>query len=58
MAKTGYNNCNRFSDYLVKDKKLSFREAYKVSSKIVNYAENKKNLDDLTLNEIKRFYKK
>ena len=43
---------------LVKDEKLSFREAYKISSKIVNYAEkNKKNLDELTLNEIKKFYK-
>jgi argininosuccinate lyase len=59
MAKTGYTTATDFADYLVKDKKLSFREAYKVSSKIVNYAEkNKKNLDDLTLNEIKRFYKK
>ena len=57
MAKTGYTTATDFADYLVKDKKLSFREAYKVSSKIVNYAEkNKKNLDDLTLNEIKKFY--
>ena len=58
MAKTGYTTATDFADYLVKDKKLSFREAYKVSSKIVNYAEkNKKNLDDLTLNEIKKFYR-
>ena len=57
MAKTGYTTATDFADYLVKDKKLSFREAYKVSSKIVNYAEkNKKNLDELTLNEIKKFY--
>ena len=42
----------------MKDKKLFFREAYKISSKIVNYAEkNKKNLDDLTLDEVKNFHK-
>ncbi len=58
MAKTGYTTATDFADYLVKDKKLSFREAYKISSKIVNYAEkNKKNLDELTFNEIKKFYK-
>ncbi len=58
MAKSGYTTATHFADYLVKDKKLSFREAYKISSKIVNYAEiNKKNLDELSLNEIKKFYK-
>ena len=58
MAKTGYTTATDFADHLVKDKKLSFREAYKISSKIVNYAEkNKKNLDELTLNELKKFYK-
>ena len=58
MAKTGYTTATDFADYLVRDKKISFREAYNISSKIVNYAEkNKKNLDDLTLNEIKKFYK-
>ena len=40
------------------DRKLSFREAYKISSKIVNYAERKKkNLDKLTLEEIRKFHK-
>ena len=58
MAKSGYTTATDFADYLVKDKKLSFREAYKISSKIVNYAEiKKKNLDELSLNEIKKFYK-
>ena len=57
MAKTGYTTATDFADYLVKDKKLSFREAYKISSKVVNFAEkNKKNLDELTLNEIKKFH--
>ena len=58
MAKTGFTTATDLADYLVKDKKLSFREAYKISSKLVNYAEkNKKKLDELTLTEIKKFYK-
>ena len=58
MAKTGYTTSTDFADYLVKDKKLSFREAYKISSKLVNYAEkNKKTLDRLGLEEIRKFYK-
>ena len=57
MAKSGYTTATDFADYLVKEKNLSFREAYKISSKIVNYRKNGKNLDELTLNEIKRFYK-
>ena len=39
MAKSGYTTATDFADYLVKEKNLSFREAYKISSKIVNYAE-------------------
>ena len=42
MAKTGYTTATDFADFLVKVKKLSFREAYKISSKIVNYAEKNK----------------
>ena len=58
MAGTGYTTSTDFADFLVKDKKLSFREAYKISSKIVNFAEkNKKNLDELTLDEVKKFFK-
>ena len=58
MAKNGYTTATDFADFLVKDKKLSFREAYKISSKIVNYAEkNKKHLDELSLIEIKKFHK-
>ena len=58
MAKTGHTTATDFADYLVKDKKLSFRDAYKISSKVVNFAEkNKKNLDELTLNEIQKFHK-
>ena len=58
MAGTGYTTSTDFADFLVKDKKLSFREAYKISSKIVNFADkNKKNLDELTLDEVKKFFK-
>ena len=53
MAKTGYTTATDF-DYLVK--KNYPLEMYK-SSKIVNYAEKKKNLDELTLDEVKKFYK-
>ncbi len=58
MALNGYTTATDFADYLVKERKMTFREAYNVSSKLVNYAEkNKKTLDELSLNEIKRFYK-
>ena len=58
MANKGYTTATDFADYLVKVKKLSFRESYAISSKLVNFAEkNKKMLSDLTLEEIKKFYK-
>ena len=58
MANEGYTTATDFADYLVKDKNLTFREAYGISSKLVNYAEkNNKSLDQLSLNELKRFYK-
>ena len=58
MANKGYTTATDFADYLVKEKKLSFREAYKISSKIVNYAEkNNKTLDNISIEELKKFYK-
>jgi len=58
MASKGYTTATDFADYLVKVKKLSFRESYTISSKLVNFAEkNKKMLSDLTLEEIKKIYK-
>ena len=58
MAREGYTTATDFADYLVKNKSLSFRDAYKVSSKVVNYAEKKqKNLDELSLDEVKKFKK-
>ena len=58
MANQGYTTATDFADYLVKNKSLSFREAYAISAKLVNYAEkNKKMLSELNLDEIKKFYK-
>jgi argininosuccinate lyase len=58
IAEQGYTTATDFADYLVKSKNLSFREAYAISAKLVNYAEkNKKMLSELNLEEIKKFYK-
>ena len=58
MANKGYTTATDFADYLVKVKKLSFRESYTISSKLVNFAEkSKKLLSELTLEEIKKVYK-
>ena len=58
MASQGYTTATDFADYLVKNKNLSFRESYAISAKLVNYAEkNKKMLSELSLEEIKKFYK-
>ena len=58
MANKGYTTATDFADYLVKEKKLSFRESYTISSKLVNFAEkNKKNLSELSLEEVKKIYK-
>lgn len=58
MANEGYTTATDFADYLVKEKKLTFRESYGIASNLVNYAEkNNKNLDQLTIIELKKFYK-
>ena len=44
MANEGYTTATDFADYLVKEKKLTFREAYIISAKLVNYAEKKKKI--------------
>ena len=55
LANEGYTTATDFADYLVKNKTLSFREAYKISAKLVNYAEKKeKKLNQLNLAEIKK----
>jgi argininosuccinate lyase len=58
MANQGHTTATDFADYLVKNKSLSFRESYAISAKLVNFAEkNKKLLSELSLEEVKKFYK-
>ena len=58
MANEGYTTATDFADYLVKEKKLTFRDAYAIATKLVNYAEKKnKLLFELSLQEIMKIYK-
>ena len=58
MANQGFTTATDFADYLVREKKLSFRESYSISSSLVNFAEkNNKTLDQISLKELKKFYK-
>ena len=55
LSNEGYTTATDFADYLVQNNKLSFREGYKISAKLVNYAEkNKKKLNELSFNEVKK----
>ena len=55
LSNEGYTTATDFADYLVQNKNLSFREAYKIAAKLVNYAEKKKKkLNELNLSEIKK----
>jgi|TARA_B110000438_G_C15806510_1_gene647639 argininosuccinate lyase len=57
LSNEGYTTATDFADYLVQKNSLSFRDAYKISAKLVNYAEkNKKKLNQLNFNEIKKIY--
>ena len=54
LANLGYINATDLADYLVKNYSMSFREAYKKTANIVNFAEKKKkNLSELSLKELK-----
>ena len=56
-TKGDFSTATELADYLVK-KGLFFREAHKLIGTIVIYClENKKNLEDLTLSELKSFHK-
>ena len=58
LSNEGYTTATDFADYLVQNNNLSFREAYKISAKLVNYAEKKKKkLDQLNFNEVKKVKK-
>ncbi len=58
LSREGYTTATDFADYLVQNNNLSFREAYKISAKLVNYAERKKKkLDQLNFDEVKKIKK-
>ncbi len=58
LANEGYTTATDFADYLVQKKNLSFREGYKISAKLVNYAEKKKKkLNELDMLEIRKVKK-
>jgi argininosuccinate lyase len=55
LSNDGYTTATDFADYLVQNNNLSFREAYKISAQLVNYAEkNKKKLNQLDFDEVKK----
>ena len=55
LSNEGYTTATDFADYMVQKNNLSFREAYKISAKLVNYAEkHKKRLDQLNFEEVKK----
>ena len=55
LSNEGYTTATDFADYIVQNNNLSFREAYKISAKLVNYAErNKKKLNQLNFHEVKK----
>ncbi len=55
LSNEGYTTATDFADYLVQNKSMSFREAYKISAKLVNYAEKKKRkLNELNFTEVKK----
>ena len=54
LANSGYITATDLADYLVKNYSMSFRKAYQKTAAVVNFAEkNNKNLNELTLNELK-----
>ena len=58
LANEGYTTSTDFADYIVQNNKQSFREGYKISAKLVNYAErNKKKLNELSFSEVKKIKK-
>ena len=58
LSNEGYTTATDFADYLVQNNKMSFREAYKISARLVNYAEKKeKKLNELNFNEVKKIEK-
>ena len=58
MANEGFTTATDFADYLVKEKNLTFRESYGISSQLVNFAEKKgETLNNISIDELKKIYK-
>ena len=54
LADTGFITATDLAEYLVKNHAMSFRKAYEITAKIVNFAEKKKKkLKDLKIEELK-----
>ena len=59
LANTGHITATDFADYLVKNFSISFREAYKKTSSLVNLAERSgRKLEELHINELKKIQPK
>ena len=55
LANKGDTTASDLADYIVIELKVSFRKAYQITAKIVNYAEvKKKRFDELSIKEIKK----
>jgi len=55
LANSGYITATDLADYLVKNHSIPFREAYKITASVVNYAEkNKKKLNEMSIEELKK----
>ena len=55
LSNEGFTTATDFADYLVQNHNLSFRDSYKISAKLVNYAEkNKKKLNQLNFSEVRK----
>ena len=56
LSNHGYTTATDFADYLVQNQNLSFRQAYKISAQLVDYAEkNQKTLNQLKFKEVAKF---
>ncbi len=59
LASSGYIVATDLADYLVKNHSMSFRNAYKKTAALVNFAESKKkNLNELSLEEFNKIIPK
>ena len=56
LANSGYLTATDLADFLVQNHSMPFRKAYDITASIVNFAEKKKKrLDELSINELRKF---